>query len=203
MKVAVLCELSGVVRDAFLAAGHDAISCDIEPTESPGPHIQGDCREYGWAWYDLVIAHPPCTYLTCTGNKWMKPEFESRFPGRKEKRIEAINLFLWIAQIPVKRMVIENPVGIMSTAWKPPNQYIQPWQYGHPDSKKTGLWLKNLPALVPTKIVDPEWYITKSGKRMSQTHINCGRLKGEERRKARSRTYQGIAEAMADQWGCL
>lgn len=203
MKVACICEVSGTVRDAFLAAGHDTISCDIEPTDKPGPHIQGDCRQYNWSGYDLVIAFPPCTYLTVSGNKWMKQEFADRFPGRKEQRIEAINFFLWIAQLPVKRLCIENPVGIMSTAWRPPDQYIQPWQYGHPDSKKTGLWLKNLPALIPTKIVNPEWYITKKGKRMSQVDVNTGKLKGKDRQKARSKTYQGIAGAMAAQWGCL
>lgn len=203
MKVAVLCEFSGIVRDAFIFRGHDAISCDLEPTESPGPHIQGSIKDYDWSGYDLIIAHPPCTYLCASGERWFLKKYEKRFPGRKQKRIDAINFFLWIAKLQAKRIAIENPVGAMTRAWMPPTQYIQPYQFGHTDSKKTGLWLKNLPALIPTNIIEPEWYITKSGKRMSFTHTFSNGKTGDERRKERSKTYSGIALAMADQWGGL
>lgn len=182
MKVAVLCEYSGIVRDAFIAAGHDAISCDILPTESPGPHIKGNLFDYDWSGYDLVIAHPPCTYMAVSGNRW--------YAGTLE-RISAAD-FIWkIWTLPVKRLCIENPVGQINKylPGMPKPQYIQPWQYGHGETKKTGLWKRNLPDLKSTDIVPGrEQRIWKMGP-------------SEDRGKERSRFYEGISKAMADQWG--
>lgn len=203
MKILIACEFSGTVRDAFLARGHDAFSCDILPTESkPEKHFQEDIfdvlkREK----FDLMIAHPPCTYLTVTGNKWMKPEFATRFPDRPKQRQEAIDFFLKLANAPVEKIAIENPVGIISTAWRKPDQYIHPYQFGDPHSKKTGLWLKNLAPLVPTKLVEPQFHIYKDGRKDPIWHFETMSLPSHERMKARSKTFQGIADAMATQWG--
>jgi hypothetical protein len=157
MKILVACEYSGTVRDAFIAAGHEAISCDLLPTDAPGPHYQGsvfdlidDRNNNGW---DLMIAHPPCTYLTVTGNKWFKPEFKDRFPDRHKQREDALDFFKRLFECNINRICLENPVGVVSTLYRKPTQYVQPWQFGDPHSKRTGLWLKNLPELVPTKIV--------------------------------------------------
>ena len=182
MRVAVLCEYSGIVRDAFISAGHEAISCDILPTESPGPHIQGNLFNYGWSGYDLIIAHPPCSWMSLSGNRW--------YAGT-EKRQQAAN-FIWkIWQLPVEKLCIENPKGQINTYLPkmPKPQYIQPWQFGHGEQKETGLWKRNLPDLVPTKIVPGrEQRIWKMGP-------------SENRGKERSRFYPGIADAMAAQWG--
>lgn len=206
MKVLIACEYSGVVRDAFSRKGHDAWSCDLLPTESEltmkeGKHIQGDVLPILGQGWDLMIGHPPCTYLTVTGNKWMKPEFESRFPTRKEDRQFAIKFFLKLASAPVEKICIENPVGIISTTWRKPNQIIQPYQFGHIEAKKTCLWLKNLPILQATKIVEPEYTTAKSGKRMATWYWESVKLPKHERMKLRSQTFLGIANAMADQWG--
>lgn len=182
MKVAVLCEYSGIVRDAFIKHGHDAISCDILPTESHGPHIQGDIFDYDWSLYDLIIAHPPCTYIAVSGNR--------HYAGT-QKRQEAADFIAKIWSVPVERMCIENPVGQINTylPQMPKPQYIQPWQFGHGETKKTGLWLRGLPELKPTNIVDGReqriWRLPPS----------------LDRGKIRSKTYQGIADAMAEQWG--
>ena len=183
MKVLVACEFSGTVRDAFIKAGHDAISCDLEPTDVPGPHYQGsvlDILNDGW---DLMIAHPPCTDIAVSGARWFP---EKRTDGRQQ---EAIRFFMEMVNAPIDRIAIENPIGIMSTEYKKPDQIIQPWQFGHGETKATCLWLKNLPKLKPTNIVE--------GRK--------GRIHHEppspERWKNRSRTYHGIAEAMAEQWG--
>ena len=219
MRVLVACEFSGVVRDAFIALGHEAMSCDLLPTDIPGRHYQGnvlDIIDDGW---DLIIAHPPCTHLASSGARYFE---QKRKDGRQQAAIE---FFLAIAQADCSKIAIENPVGIMSTCWRKPDQYIQPYQFGHPESKKTGLWLKNLPALKPTKIVEPEYYTLsdgtvyrdKKGKRYSETRYLSGRMQGRyrnqtpsgqnkigpsaDRWKLRSTTYQGIADAMADQWG--
>lgn len=203
LNVLVACEFSGVVRDAFTERGHDATSCDLLPTERPGQHYQGDVFDiidYGW---HLMIAHPPCTYLTVSGNKWMKPEFKDRFPTRQQDRTDAIKFFLDLVGAPINKICVENPVGIMSTRYKKPTQYIQPYEFGHPESKKTGLWLKNLDPLKPTDVVTPEWIIgKKDGKRYSPIHYMSasGFGKDTNRKKERSRTYQGIADAFADQW---
>ena len=204
MKVLIACEFSGAVRDAFIKAGHEAMSCDLLPTEVPGPHYQGsvlDIINDGW---DLMIAHPPCTYLTLTGNKWFKPEFADRFPTRHQVRQDAIDFFMTLANAPIPKIAIENPIGVMSSRYKKPNQIIQPWQYGFPTTKATCLWLKGLPNLVPTNVVSKgEVVISKSGNRMSRWYYETSKLplKGGVRAKARSVTFQGIADAMADHWG--
>jgi hypothetical protein len=208
MKVLIACEFSGRVREAFRAKGHDAWSCDLLPSDDNSPfHIQGDvlgvlskweCDSYGW---DLMIAHPPCTYLCVTGNKWMKPEFKDRFPNRAKQREDAVDFFMALADASIPKICIENPVGIMSTRWRKPDQYIQPWQFGEKHSKKTGLWLKGLPKLKHTKLVKPEFYIYKDGRKDPMWHVKTMHLNKEDRMKARSLTFQGIADAMADQWG--
>jgi len=204
MKVLVACEFSGAVRDAFIGGGHEAMSCDLLPNETPGPHYQGsvmDILNDGW---DLMIAHPPCTYLTLTGNKWFKPEFAERFPTRQKDREDAIQFFMALANAPIPKIAIENPIGIMSSRWRKPEQIIQPWQYGHETTKATCLWLKGLPPLRSTNIVSKgEVVVSKSGNRMSRWYYETSKLpiKGGIRAKARSVTFQGIADAMADQWG--
>ena len=183
MRVLVACEYSGRVRDAFINSGHDAMSCDLLPTDSPGPHYHGsvmDVLNDGW---DLMIAHPPCTHLAVSGARHFA---EKRADGRQQ---EAIDFFLALARAPIPRIAIENPVCIMSSVWRKPDQTIQPWQYGHGETKATCLWLKNLPHLVPTNIV--------SG-RDARIHKMPP---SPDRWKLRSQTYQGIADAMADQWG--
>lgn len=203
MKVLIACEFSGTVRNAFTALGHDAWSCDILPTETEGNHIEGDALSVindGW---DLMIAHPPCTYLTVTGNKWMKPEFIDRFPDRPQQRKDAIAFFMALVNAPIPKIAIENPVGIMSSEYKKPSQYIHPYHFGEPHSKKTGLWLKGLPLLTPTEIVEPKFYIYKDGRRDPLWHVQSMSMPPHERMKFRSKTYQGIADAMANQWGNL
>ncbi len=183
MKVAVLCEESGTVRDAFIKQGHDAISCDILPTSSPGPHLQGDIFFFDWSGYDLIIAHPPCTYISLSGNRW--------YAGT-QKRQEAAD-FIWkVWNINTdKPMCIENPLGQINKYLPdmPKPQYIQPWQFGHGETKKTGLWLRGLPELKPTNIVEGReqriWKMPPS----------------KDRGKLRSKTFIGIAEVMANQWG--
>lgn len=212
MKVLVACEYSGTVRDAFAKKGHDAWSCDILPTETIGNHIQ-ECVlkviNQGW---DLMIAHPPCTYLTVTGNKWFYhpddkylPVSERRphprFPNRKKDREDAIKFFMQLANSGIPKLCIENPVGIMSTKWRKPDQIIQPYEFGHSEAKKTCLWLDGLPKLEHTKIVEPEYVTFKSGKRMSKWYSDAVKLPKHERMKLRSKTFQGIADAMAEQWG--
>ena len=204
MKVLVACEYSGRVRDAFIRGGHEAMSCDLVPTDAPGPHYQGDVMDIindGW---DLLIAFPPCTYLTLTGNKWFKPEFADRFPERHQQRKDAVDFFMKIANMPIPKIAIENPIGVMSRIYRKPDQIIQPWQFGFPTTKATCLWLKGLPTLKPTNIVDKgEVVISKSGNRMSKWYYETSKLplKDGARAKARSVTFQGVADAMADQWG--
>lgn len=193
MKVAVLCEFSGTVRDAFTRAGHVAVSCDILPsTSSNGVHIQGDCTQYSWTNYDLVIGHPPCTYLCSSGLHWNKKD-----PSRPAKTIAAINFVKWMWALPVPMICIENPIGCLSTQMQKPTQIIQPWQFGHPESKATCLWLKNLPLLIPTNILAKP----ASGRWNNQTPSGQNKLGPSKNRWAtRSLTYQGIADAMASQW---
>jgi hypothetical protein len=204
MRVLIACEFSGAVRDAFTKAGHEATSCDLLPNETPGAHYQGsvmDILNDGW---DLMIAHPPCTYLTLTGNKWFRPEYAERFPTRHKDREDAVEFFMALANAPIPKIAIENPIGIMSSRYRKPNQIIQPWEYGHETTKATCLWLKGLPNLTPTNIVSKgEVVISKSGNRMSRWYYETSKitLKGGLRAKARSVTFQGIADAMASQWG--
>jgi len=190
MKVLVACEYSGVVRDAFAARGHDAWSCDILPTESPGQHYQDDIRNMLEEYWDLMIAHPPCTYLSVSGLHWNK-----RIEGRAAKTEKALRLVRTLLDAPIPKIALENPVSCISTQIRKPDQIIQPWQFGHDASKKTCLWLKNLPLLVPTKIITKKRYA-------NQTPSGQNKLgPSPERAKLRSLTYKGIAEAMATQWG--
>ena len=181
MKVLVACEFSGTVRDAFRALGHDAVSCDLLPTEQPGPHHQGDVLDLlddGW---DLMIAHPPCTHLASSGARWWE--------NKRKEQEDAFRFVRQLAEAPIGRIAIENPIGYLSTAWRKPDQIIQPWQFGHGETKATCLWLKNLPGLAPTQVVEG---------REARIH----RMSPSPTRwKERSKTYQGIAEAMALQWG--
>ena len=185
MRVLIGCEYSGVVRDAFIRAGHDAMSCDLLPTESPGPHYQGDIRDvldYPW---ELAIFHPPCTHLSVSGARHFA---EKRMDGRQQS---AVSFFMALARAPIPKIAIENPVCIMSSVYRKPDQIIQPWQFGHGETKATCLWLKGLPLLVPTEIV---------GGREARIHKMPP---SENRWKERSMTYEGIARAMADQWGVI
>ena len=197
MRILVACEFSGIVREAFAKRGHDAWSCDLLPTEIPGQHIQGDVIEIlddGW---DLMIAHPPCTHLAVAGAVWWK---QKQIDGVQQ---EAIEFFMKLINSKVNKICVENPPGIISSCWRKPDQYIQPYMFGECAQKKLGLWLKNLPQLVPTKIVDRgDIYITKSGK--SRGGAWTMKLPpSEDRWKIRSRTFRGIADAMAEQWGGL
>lgn len=187
MRVLVACEYSGVVREAFAAKGHDAWSCDLLPTEQPGQHYMedifgpsSDILNLGW---DLVIAHPPCTHLSVSGARHFAAKRED---GRQQ---HAIDFFMRFANLPCAKIAIENPVSIMSTVWRRPDQIIHPWQFGHGETKATCLWLKGLQPLVPTDIVAGR---ENRIHRMPPT---------QDRWKKRSRTYQGIADAFADQWG--
>ncbi len=170
MRVLVACEFSGIVRDAFRAKGHDSWSCDLLPTERPGNHIQGDVLEVLDQGWDLMIAHPPCTYLTCAGNKWFKSEYADRFPTRLQDREAAIRFCKTLSGAHVPGIAIENPIGVLSTRWRKPDQIIQPWQYGHPHRKPTCLWLKGLPKLQSTEIVDPLIKTNRNGKTASVHH---------------------------------
>ena len=192
----VACEYSGTVRDAFLRAGHDAMSCDLLPTNVPGPHYQGDVRDVLHDGWDLMVAHPPCTYLCSSGLHWNK-----RTPGRAELTEQALDFVRLLLDAPIQRVAVENPIGAIGTRIKKATQTIQPWQFGHDASKATCLWLKNLPPLVPTAIVEPR--IVGGKKRWAnQTDSGQNRLPpSADRWKIRSETYRGIAEAMAQQWG--
>ena len=201
LKILVACEFSGIVRDAFIKLGHNAVSCDLLTTEREGPHIQDDVLNHlndGW---DLIIAHPPCTYLTVTGNKWMKEEYRARFPDRLKQRCQAIDFFMTLANANIPRIAIENPVGIMSRVYRAPTQYIQPYYFGDTERKTTCLWLKNLPKLKATSRVIPNLYTYKDGRTDGDWHVKTMKLPPLERMKERSRTFQGIADAMAAQWG--
>ena len=192
MKVLVACEFSGRVREAFAKLGHDAWSCDLLPTETQGQHIVGDVLPIlSWGW-DLLIAHPPCTALTVSGNRY--------YAHRPDLIEEAFLFVMHFALANIEHIAIENPVGRLSTLWRKPDQWIQPWQFGHPESKKTGLWLKNLPLLQPTNVLE----LPECGYWENQTPSGQNKLgPSKDRWKDRSRTYQGIAEAMATQWGSL
>ena len=200
MKVLVACEYSGVVRDAFLRRGHSAVSCDLLPCESlnSGDHYQCDVRDLLDHEWDLMIAHPPCTYLSVSGMH--RTTRGLRDPQLTEDALDFVRL-LMDADIP--RIAIENPVSVISTRIRKPDQIIQPWQFGHDASKKTCLWLTNLPPLTPTQIIEPR--VVNGKKRWAnQTDSGQNRLPpSEDRWKIRSATYRGIADAMADQWGSL
>lgn len=181
MRVLVACEFSGRVRDAFRAAGHDAMSCDLLPSDAPGPHYQGDVRDVlddGW---DLMVAHPPCTHLAVSGARWFK--------GKLPEQAEALDFVRLLLAAPIERIALENPVSIISSRIRKPDQIIQPWQFGHGETKATCLWLKGLPKLEPTDIV--------AGRATTIHRMPPS----DDRWKMRSLTYQGVADAMAAQWG--
>jgi hypothetical protein len=181
VRVLVACEFSGIVRDAFAAHGHDAWSCDLLPSERPGKHLRGDvCEVLGDGW-DLMIAHPPCTHLAVSGARWFKDKLKEQ-----EEALEFVRRLL---AAPVERIALENPVSIISSKIRKPDQIIQPWHFGHGEIKSTCLWLKNLPLLVPTRVVEG---------RVARVHREPP---SPERWKNRSRTMTGIAAAMAAQWG--
>jgi len=193
MKVLVACEYSGKVRDAFIKRGHDAMSCDLLPTDAPGPHYQGNVMDIlndGW---DLMIAHPPCTYLAVSGLHWNK-----RVLGRAEKTEKALSFVQALMDAPIDKIAIENPVSCISSRIRKPDQIVQPWWFGHDASKKTCFWLKNLPALVETNRLPGD----DKTRRANQTASGQNKLgPSADRWKIRSETYQGIANAMAEQWG--
>lgn len=181
MRVLIACEFSGTVRDAFRARGHDAVSCDLLPTDSPGPHIQGDVLEVLGQGWDLMVAHPPCTHLAVSGARW--------FHRKQQEQQEALAFVRALLDAPIPKIALENPVSIISSRIRKPDQTIQPWMFGHGETKATCLWLKNLSLLTPTAIVEG---------REARVHKMPPSL---NRWKERSRTYQGIARAMAAQWG--
>lgn len=198
MKVLVACEYSGTVRDAFIAAGHEALSCDLLPTDVDGPHYQGDVQDILGDGWDLMIAHPPCTYLSVSGMHWTTR-------GLRDAQLteDALGFVKILLNAPIDRIAIENPVSVISSRIRKPNQIINPYQFGHDASKKTCLWLKNLPTLVPTNIVKPRIVNGKS-RWGNQTDSGQNRLPpSQDRWKIRSETYAGIAKAMAEQWGNL
>lgn len=195
MRVLVACEQSGIVRDAFAARGHDAWSCDLEPSERPGQHIQGDAIEaaYGRQW-DMMIAHPPCNHLAASGAQY--------WPAKRQdgRQFSAVSFFLRLYDAPIARVAIENPVGFIGTIFRKADQIVQPWQFGDPFNKKTCFWLRGLPKLEPTDIVTPthNWgsnsYRGGGRKKSPLPSLHWG---GQDR----SRSFTGIAEAMAEQWG--
>lgn len=195
MRVLVACEHSGVVREAFRSKGHEAFSCDLLFASDGSPHhYVTDALDvaYGEKW-DLMIAHPPCTALCVTGN---------RHYADSEDRTKALIFVKDLMDAPIEKIAIENPVGVISSTIRPPDQYIHPWMFGHRVNKKTGLWLKNLPKLQPTDVVEEDEVIElSSGKRMSKWYYETSLLPHKERGHVRSITFQGIADAMASQWG--
>jgi hypothetical protein len=190
-RILIACECSGRVKTAFRERGYDAYSCDLKPSEIPDDkyHFQHDIKTLSylysrlWEGLDLLIAHPDCTYLAVSGARW--------WDGRLKEQVNAIEFVLWLANLPVKHIAIENPIGKLSTVWRKPDQIIQPWMFGHGETKATCLWLKGLPLLKPTNIVEGRegkvWKMPPS----------------EHRKTDRARTYQGIANAMANQWGAF
>jgi hypothetical protein len=203
MRVLVACEFSGTVRNAFTALGHDAWSCDLLPTDQPGQHYQGSVagllESQHW---DLMIAHPPCTYLSVSGMHWTTRGI--RDPQLTEDALTFVQLLM---KAPIKHIAIENPISVISSRIRKPDQIINPYEFGHDASKKTCLWLKNLPVLTPTKLIAPRVVITPSGKPANRWGNQCSNYGQDklppspDRWKIRSKTYQGIADAMAAQWG--
>lgn len=199
MRVLVACEFSGRVRDAFIKRGHGAVSCDLLPSDTPGTHYQGDIFDILDSRWDLMIAHPPCTYLSYVANRhWNKP-------GRKEKRNEAMEFFMALINAPIDKICVENPVGLPNTIYRKPNQIIHPYYFGEPFQKRTCLWLKNLPKLEYEKTIiekpKPLYYCQGKKCKGKAIHWVEGIKGKKERSKARSKTFQGIANAMVDQWG--
>lgn len=192
LKILVGCELSGIVRDSFIKKGHNAISCDILPSDKPGPHYQGDIIDIIYDGWDAAIFFPTCTYLCSSGLHWNK-----RVKGRQEKTELSLEFVRLLLTAPIEKIALENPIGCISSRIRKPDQIIQPWQFGHPESKSTCLWLKNLPLLKPTNILKKP----SSGRWDNQTPSGQNKLgPSDNRAKIRSKTYKGIADAMAQQW---
>lgn len=181
MRVLVACEFSGRVRDAFVRRGHDALSCDLLPSETPGDHWQGPVESLLDDHWDMMIAFPPCTHLAISGARW--------FADKEKEQQEALTFVSMLMMASIPRIAIENPIGVISTRIRKPDQIIQPWQFGHGETKATCLWLKSLPPLIPTDVVE------------GRSAVIHRMAPGPDRWKNRSRTYPGIAEAMAEQWG--
>lgn len=213
MRVLIACEESGVVREEFQKLGHDAWSCDILPTSQPGNHIQDDVLNHlddGW---DLMVAHPPCTFLTVSGARWFYhpddrhlPVGDRRphplYPNRAADREEAAEFFMCLYNSPIPKVALENPVGAMSTIFRKPDQIIKPHWFGDPSTKKTCFWLRGLPHLKPTNVVEPEVHVSSSGRKWDKWWFETSRICDlKERSKIRSRTFLGIARAIAEQWG--
>lgn len=198
MKVLIACEYSGRVRDAFIAAGHEALSCDLLPSDAPGPHYQGNVLDIIGDGWDLMIAHPPCTYLCSSGLHW-----NTKRPERAYQTKQALEFVRVLLDAPIHRIALENPIGCISSQIRKPDQTIQPYQFGADASKSTCLWLKNLPLLKPTEIIEPR---IVNGKKRWGNQTDSGQNKlppTDDRWKIRSETYLGIAQAMAEQWGNL
>lgn len=181
MRILVACEYSATVREAFAAKGHEAVSCDLLPTEIPGPHYEGNVLDILYDKWDLMIAHPPCTHLAVSGARWFK--------DKQVEQKEALTFVRELLNAPIERIALENPISIISSKIRKPDQIIQPWMFGHGETKATCLWLKGIPLLQPTNVVDG---------REARVHKMAP---SPDRWKERSRTFKGIAQAMADQWG--
>lgn len=188
MRVLIACEYSGTVRDAFIAEGHDAMSCDLLPTDAPGPHFQGDVTEVLGDGWDLMIAHPPCTHLAVSGAAW--------FHKKQAEQAAALDFVRLLMNAPIPRICVENPISIISTRIMPPSQVVHPWMFGHPEQKSTCLWLKSLPILQTTNDVYDEMMLLPKKDRERMHYMSPG----PNRWKERSKTYSGIAKAMASQW---
>ena len=206
-KILLACEESQAVCKEFRRLGHEAYSCDILPCSGGHPewHLQKDVKEVLKEKWDLIIAFPPCTFLTVTGNRWFNIErYGEKAIKRHKDREEAIDFFMMFANANCDKVAIENPVGIMSSKWRKPNQIIQPWMFGDAEEKKTCLWLKGLPKLKETNPVEPAERIKfKSGKSMPKWYADAWKLPPKERSILRSKTFPGVAKAMAEQWGTL
>jgi len=204
MRILLACEESQAVTKRMRAKGHEAFSCDILPCSGGHPewHLQQDVTELLTQKWDMIIAFPPCTYLTVTGNRWFNVEkYGEKAIKRHADRKEAIDFFMMFANVDCDKIVIENPVGVMSSEWRKPDQIIQPYEFGDAFEKRTCLWIKGLPNLKPTDIVEPpERTKFKSGKTMATWYCDALKLPKDERAKLRSKTFDGIADAMADQW---
>jgi hypothetical protein len=218
MRVLVACEYSGRVRDAFIRGGHEAMSCDLLPTDSPGPHYQGDVRDVLYDGWDLMVAHPPCTYLSVSGMHWTTRGL--RDPQLTEDALAFVRLLM---DAPIERIAVENPVSVISSRVRPPDQIVNPYEFGHDASKKTCLWLKGLPKLRPTDLIEPRWVCCGTELPEGAGKYGCANCNGDksarprwgnqtdsgqnklapsaDRWKIRSETYAGIASAMAEQWG--
>ena len=207
MNVLIACESSGIIRNAFSSRGHNAWSCDLKPSLSPGNHIQDDVLKHLVGW-DLIIAHPPCTFLCVSGNKWFTFRYSKQYPTRELARYKALLFVKSLASAPVYKFCLENPIGVLSSVWRKPNQIIQPYHFGHDAAKSTCLWLHHLPKLKPTLLISPSkpGYFRETGiatkRYANQTPVGANCLPPSPfRSDLRSISYSGIADAMADQWG--